>query len=224
MSGEVEYPPGVVGTLCVDWLWTAAADAFRKLQLPPGSRHPFIGGHAGIAKKRQAVVRRFLEDERFQWLCFLDSDQVPPRKTILRLLDHEVPIVSALIFARVPPHHPCCGYVSEGGHQPLAEVDPSAGLTKVDYAGAGCLLVRREVFEAVEPPWFKAITPSGGGEDAFFCRKAREAGFPIYVDQGLNVPHVGATSVDTDYVRTWFQTDAARRGMEGYDREKGWRY
>ena len=61
----------------------------------------------------------------------------------------------------------------------------------------GVMMVKREVFEKVEQPWFAIpYSTTGGhyiGEDVFFCRKAREAGYEILVDHALSqeVKHIG---------------------------------
>jgi hypothetical protein len=73
----------------------------------------------------------------------------------------------------------------------------SEGLQPVDYIGMGVMMVKREVFEKVEAPWFAIPYSTIGqhyiGEDVFFCRKAREAGYEVLVDHDLShqVKHIG---------------------------------
>lgn len=58
-------------------------------------------------------------------------------------------------------------------------------LEGVDCAGTGCMLIRREVFEALEFPWFQWPLSLAGGEvrqisdDVDFCNRAKDAGFTI---------------------------------------------
>lgn len=63
-------------------------------------------------------------------------------------------------------------------------------LIPIDGCGAGCLLVHRRVIEKLEKPYFKYIEGSTGGEDFYFCRKIRDAGFPIYLDVGVICGHM----------------------------------
>jgi GT2 family glycosyltransferase len=67
--------------------------------------------------------------------------------------------------------------------------------------GAGFLLVRKEVFEAMEYPYFDATfmnkevedSPDISyfiGEDNYFCLKVQEAGFDIYLDTRIKSPHM----------------------------------
>lgn len=49
------------------------------------------------------------------------------------------------------------------------------------------MLIRREVLEAVEPPWFEYGDRS---EDIMFCEKAKAAGFEIYCDLSARLGHI----------------------------------
>jgi hypothetical protein len=71
------------------------------------------------------------------------------------------------------------------------------GLCEVDATGCHTLLVHRSVFEAIksEHPyrWFREDEIAPGtiaGEDIWFCLRARELGFPIFVHTGLESGHV----------------------------------
>lgn len=59
-------------------------------------------------------------------------------------------------------------------------------------------MVRREVFEKIEYPWFDwPELMKDGGEDTVFCDKAKfEGEFPIYVDSGVIVGHIGQVISD----------------------------
>lgn len=61
----------------------------------------------------------------------------------------------------------------------------TAGLLPVDVVGTHYTLIRRDVLEALPRPWYKRTTePNAGatGSDWYFCKQARAAGFPVYVD------------------------------------------
>ena len=68
---------------------------------------------------------------------------------------------------------------------------------EVDGIGAGCMLVRTEVFPKIEPPWFKVVDTAQGengyplfiDDDRWFCMKVREAGYRILADGGILCAH-----------------------------------
>ena len=204
--------PGVfVGIPCVDWMWTKAALAQRHLLLPPGSRVEFPEGATTLVHKRNFLAESFLEDERLSHILMLDSDMIPPRNTVRRLLAHNLPIVGALYFQRISPFCPCAGWFPVPG-QPrrfLTETGGREPLQQVDWIGTGCLLISRDVLLKVPKPWFEWIEP-GVGEDTWFCKQATKAGIPIHVDTGLCVGHVGVMGIGLDFVTEWREMAAAR--------------
>lgn len=81
------------------------------------------------------------------------------------------------------------------GYQELESYD--RGLLKVDATGCHCLLIHRDVFNAITSDhphrWFRETVVAPGvlaGEDITFCLQAREAGFDIYVDTTIEAGHV----------------------------------
>jgi GT2 family glycosyltransferase len=62
-------------------------------------------------------------------------------------------------------------------------------LRSVDGVGMHFTLIRRDVINALKMPYFKNQHNSVGGEDFYFCRHVREAGFPIYYDLAVHTGH-----------------------------------
>ena len=61
-------------------------------------------------------------------------------------------------------------------------------MERVDGAGAGSWLMRRDVAEALgESPY----DMNSGGEDLKLCRKITEAGFEMFVDWNTPCAHCG---------------------------------
>jgi hypothetical protein len=65
---------------------------------------------------------------------------------------------------------------------------------EVKAAGLGFASVKQKVFESIEYPWFKVDEgksfSSMIGEDVYFFRKAREAGFKVICDPRIRPGHV----------------------------------
>ena len=132
------------------------------------------------------------------YFLWIDEDMVVPPELFMKLRAHDKDIVSA-------------NYVRKSGFgwcfEPAEEYkdweSKPGGLIECDYIGFGAVLVKGEVFEKLEYPWFKVERDwkvidgkreyMEVGEDVYFCRKAREAGFSTWVDTGLEVGHMGAT-------------------------------
>jgi hypothetical protein len=64
---------------------------------------------------------------------------------------------------------------------------PVDSLLEVDFTGCHCVLIRRDVLAAMEPPWFSGHP---GQEDKYFYLKAKEAGWTTYIDLSTLVGHV----------------------------------
>lgn len=139
----------------------------------------------------------------FQYLFFLDSDVIPPRDAVLRLLAHKLPIVSGLYFRRSPPvgipvmQKPPGHWVTQF---------PENALLDVDTVGSGCLLIHRSVLEKMQQqplkpyhPWFhwgvdrRGLDPDDQcmSEDFNWCLHAKKLGYRVLVDTSIQCKHVG---------------------------------
>jgi len=149
-----------------------------------------------IASQRMELARQALE-EKADYLLWLDSDMRFPRETIGHLILRDKPIVAANYATRRMPVKPVAMMDNDGEIGRVYTAPDSEGLQPVDYIGMGVMMVKREVFEKVEAPWFAIPYSTIGnhyiGEDVFFCRKAREAGYEVLVDHDLShqVKHIG---------------------------------
>jgi intein/homing endonuclease len=129
---------------------------------------------------------------------FLDDDVMPPPDTIPRLIAHEKDIVSGLYFRRAEPIQPVM--LRDGKPKPTFILDYQPGqVVEADLVGAGCLLIHRRVLEALQKNWFEwklgrddeIPEEERASEDFVFARKAKRAGFQIYVDTGIQCFHAG---------------------------------
>ncbi len=77
-------------------------------------------------------------------------------------------------------------------------------LIECDGVGGGCLLIHRRVFDALEKPYFKCNPNTFIGEDFYFCRKVREAGFKIYLDPGILCGHKQRDLTGYRHFMNWF--------------------
>lgn len=120
-------------------------------------------------------------------LFFVEEDTIPPSGGLLALLD-----------ALQTYHIAAIDYPvwNDSGHWSCVCRNQSDGAIR--YCGLGCTLVRRELFERLDPPWFRSdmqfqIVRKGnttefvqrpvaydyGGQDIYFAWRALEAGMTI---------------------------------------------
>ena len=124
-----------------------------------------------------------------------------PRDALVRLLSREQDIVGVNYVTRQPPMH----YVAlkstitaDGPGEYLATRADSTGLEEAEAIGFGMVLIHGSVWSKIGPgPWFMFDYDKDLdlliGEDVYFCRRAREAGFKVMVDHDLSheVRHIG---------------------------------
>lgn len=168
-----------------------------------------LGVKWGYVSSREAGIGRStfayfaLKDSKVTHLYFMDSDVVPPLGTLQRLLDYDLPIVAGIYPMNVNGEKawsfkadgPAGSKVYGGWWRkgfPLSD-----GLMKATAVGGSTLLVKREVFESFERPWFKivykAIDDKGRcydyGEDEYFSKEVIKAGYDIMVDPSIICEH-----------------------------------
>lgn len=150
---------------------------------------------------RQKLVEQ-AKKEGATHILWLDSDMRFPKETLHMLLRHEKEIVACNYMARRIPHL----MTARKDGKPLQSCPEDKGLTEVEHIGFGVCLTDIGVFEGDGPHfafgWGK--DDAGNlypiGEDVFFCRNARKAGYSIWVDQDLSrsIGHAGEFTYTAD--------------------------
>ena len=147
---------------------------------------------------RNAIVRQFLAHD-YQYLFLMDSDIVPP-PDVLDLLLHWSESRDAPLVGGCYPVLGEGGYLrwalahrGTDGHYRLIRDLPDTELPfAVDAAGAGCLLIRRDVFTHTKWPWFKWVENEDGSqisEDISFFSQCNDAGLQLLVDPTIICEH-----------------------------------
>jgi len=154
--------------------------------------------------------------EKCTHVLFIDSDMRFPQDMIERLLQHDVDIVATNCARRRMPTGPTAQLYKENGERELVYTMPeTTGLQEVGSVGMGVMLIKANVFAKLAEPWFE--TPwrhdKRGyiGEDVFFCKKAREAGFKIWIDHDVSkeIGHIGMFEFKHDH--TWVMREVQEK-------------
>lgn len=185
---------------------------------PPGSatymldEHGLLIGQARMSLTGDALKMHELYpgNPQVTHVLFVDDDMLFPPHALKQLLSHGKPIVGGLCHNRRKPYNPILARkhqddrgLEEGVMGFLYHLPPE-GLVEVDATGGAFLLIERQVFDAIETKfgplsWWKNMGESS--EDFSFCARAKECGFPIYVDVGLDIGHVSEVVVDKEFAR-----------------------
>lgn len=145
-----------------------------------------------IANNRNQIVKDFLKRKEYDYLMMVDSDIVPPMN-IVDLATFDKDIISGVCFAfmdraivplvlkELPPEKRI-----DNKPYTIADVDGTEGLVEVDAVGTGCVIIKREVLEALQDdqPFCNIYDQQGVktlGLDLSFCKKAKDKGFKVWV-------------------------------------------
>ncbi len=175
------------------WIAEAATTGDYNLSL-----YPTLGVQP-VDKARNHIVDIFLGSDCTH-LLFIDSDTIPPKNTIMRLLGRNKDIVSGL--TPIIEHDSKRYNDSDGFYKKWNAVtldnkftEPNVGVIPVQGVGSSCILIRREVFEKMPKPWYNFLTQDDNGKEVFvgedihFIIKAKQLGFEAWCDTSVICGH-----------------------------------
>lgn len=166
-------------------------------------------GRTDVVRNKAAML---LLRSNYTHVLMLDQDHQHPPDIVQRLArwviaDPTRLVVGGLNYRRGAPYEPCAFLVDKKGvlHPPL---DWEDGLVRCDVIGTGSLLIAREVFEIIEPPWFfndysKVWEDAWPGEDIGFGRKCMDAGISHWLDTTVTSPHMIDAVIDEGAFRNY---------------------
>ena len=171
----------------------------------------FTGNESLITRARNTSVAKFLKSE-YQAIMFIDADIEFRAEDVAKLWNMGKEFCVGAYPMKKDGDPPVSAWV--GGN--LVELSKLDGPTKVDYAGSGFMLIRRQVFEemmAAYPDihhsegfragikeslidcWAFFNTEVVDGvflsEDYLFCERWRKLGGEIWLDPSINLKHWG---------------------------------
>lgn len=154
-----------------------------------------IGSVITIARRNLTDI--FLQSD-FDYAWWVDSDMKFPIDAPVRLLKRGVPLVGCNYRRRRFPNPGFTGMMGQPGNfRELITDDNSPAMEDVDVLPHGCVMVHRSVYEKIpQPHYIQDFIPEQNleiGEDIYFCKKARDAGFQVWCDHELSreISHIG---------------------------------
>lgn len=180
------------------------------------TKHPedamWYGFGTLVDANRNVLTEAFLESP-YEWMVQWDDDVVfleLGTDNIARMIATAkatgAKIVSGVYVQKKPPFYPHLYMdVTEDPRQkrrlytPITEY-PEGRVIEVDGVGGGCLLIHRDVIQAMAEPterqWF--TFRFGFGEDLSFCHQARQLGYKIIADTKIKLGHLTTEALTVD--------------------------
>jgi len=192
------------------WVPPEFTMALTLLQVPPGVSVAYF---ATKGVKRDEARNDLCEQARqagAKFILMLDDDNPPPPDALTKLLyvmelsDPDVAVCGGIYVSKQSPPSPLVFQSEQSGpywRWRIGEVFPCSAVA------TGSMMVRVAALDHIPQPWFKDITsldeahahgwyldclPGATvliGDDMFFCRKVREAGYRILAHGGVLPAH-----------------------------------
>jgi len=159
-----------------------------------------------IPAARNLIVQEFLKQEH-DFLLMIDADITPP-SNILDMANLNVDVVGAVCFVNKEGSIvPMVLERAEDGYKIIKSLSANS-LLKVDAIGTGCIMIKREVFKELAPPYFSYVMSPEGmlqlGEDFNFCSRVKQHGFTIHAHTGFICEHyvvTGLAAINADIMK-----------------------
>jgi hypothetical protein len=214
-------PGGTIGVTTGELSrYTAFPMSLFQLRSPDPTHIVWIRGVNVVGACNQIVHTLLEEPGRGEWLWLIGDDHAFAPDVLERLLAWDVDIVAPLCLRRTPPYHTVIATAPDAdGQRHVVQLKhlTSVGLYPVSSVGSAGMLIRKHVFQKLEPPWFVygKTAPDQMGEDLWFCERAREAGFPVYVDLDTAIGHIHPTVVTPRRVGDTWHVELGLGGGQG---------
>lgn len=144
--------------------------------------------YEAFAKIRNTWLSMLSDED--DYIFSVDSDIFPTPNALKRLLSHNKELISALIYHRLGQYNILKERLFQNKYMSITEFPRE--LIEVAATGAAILINRKVIDEGVRYEYHNQ------GEDLGFCQNARDYGFKIYCDAGLEIKHeMGLKNEDT---------------------------
>lgn len=180
------------------WSWTQMIQYNNEYLTAPNERVHYI---RSVNSYHSFARNNLVKQMKGDWLLMLDTDHAFDPDIVARLLKimQDIPTVKVLtaIYQYVtPPYSPKLYRFTQRGRNltPLGKWEKfdERYLVPIDAAGAGCLLVRKEVFQEIECV-FKCqpfdIHPPFSEDNSFFWR-LKKLNIPAFCDPSIEYRHL----------------------------------
>jgi hypothetical protein len=155
----------------------------------------FFDSSTILLNQREKLIEN-AKNIKCDYVLWLDSDMMFPSTTALRLLAHNKDIVACNYMKRSKPLK-TVAYTDLRNWDSWLPLEPKDNLIKVEGVGMGCMLMKTEIFNSLQKPYFeftyKGDTQDWYGEDFMLLTKLRLNEFNVYIDTilSMDIKHLG---------------------------------
>ena len=151
----------------------------------------------------------------YDYIMWIDSDQVFNVEMFKKLLSHDKDIVSGMYIMRDTKHFAIVPEMKgedllKNGSFKFLDRDTliewkkeheNSPLMSIDYCGMGFMLMKKGLLEQLEYPWFQPLTTTitdasnnvvvqdFNSEDHYLCKRMKDLGYEILIDTDILVGH-----------------------------------
>jgi hypothetical protein len=175
-----------------EWALTLAM-----MDRPLSFNYAFAPVHGKDVDEARNAIADLAVQHKVKYLFFLDDDVTPTKNCLTKLtyyLDQpqnkDVAVVGGIYCTKTDPAVPLV--FKDEGVGPYWEWK-MGDVFEVNGLATGCMLIRVEIFEQLEKPYFKTVdepsTPTAGTttvtDDLYFCKKVRDKNYKIVADSNI---------------------------------------
>lgn len=195
--------------------YISAFRSFEEIAIREGDRLAYRTGSRGDVQ-RTFIASEFLNNRKYDAILLCDLDQKFPKDTLERLRSHDKDMVSGHYMKRTTKALTSIWqYTLVQAQWPyIPYLDPPRhGLHRIAQTGMGCVLIKREVVEAVAeilPPGANpfeigklpeaAFLQANFGSDYRFFYLAQKLGFELWGDADVECPHASTMWLTRDTI------------------------
>ncbi len=184
------------------------------LKMTPHILAPAFVTSSLLPELRNTFVQ-MAKDANADYLLFIDADMKFPHDMLIRMLEHDVDIVTTNYVTK---SETMSKYTATGLDGMRFETKREmTGLSEISLGATGTMLINMKVFDNLRKPYFwlfwDEVNQRAFGEDYYFCHKARCAGNKVWIDNDLTkqVFHIG---------RKEYNIEDAIRCLPYYDNQR----
>lgn len=136
-------------------------------------------------------------NNKFDYIFMTDADEIYPKESIIKLMSHNLDIVSGFYQRRKKPYSAVqfqkdIEINAEQLNNPAGALKMKTGLQEAGALGMGGVLMKTETLSKLPQPLFSEIYKSNVewmGEDMFFSQLCRDNNVKMWCDTDLIFPH-----------------------------------